>query len=54
MKVSKEFWSHFKKVTTHYQFTPADIEEAKDGVRRNYEGAKVSFAALASEIKEGA
>lgn len=50
MKVSREFQNNFKKVCQHYQCTAEEVEEMKDSVRRNYEAAKESFAAMAEEI----
>lgn len=50
MRVSKEFKGWFEKVCAYYNFSQADIEEAKATVRRDYENAKVCYAAIAADI----
>ena len=50
MKVSKQFAENFKKVCEHYECKPEEIVEMKEAVKRDYEGAKVCFEAMANEI----
>lgn len=49
-KVSPEFMGQFKKVCGYYDCDAQEREEMKDAVRRDYEGAKLSFGAMAEEI----
>ena len=50
MRVSKEFRKDFARVCQHYECSPEEVEEMKASVRRDYEGAKLSFGAMAEEI----
>lgn len=50
MKVSRDFQNNFRKVCQHYGFTDEEIEDVKDAIRRDYENAKVCYAAIAADI----
>lgn len=49
-KVSKKFAENFKRVCEHYGCKPDEVEEMKEAVKLDYEGAKVCFEAMANEI----
>lgn len=50
MRVSREFKESFEKVCQHYGFTDEEIEDVKGAIRRDYENAKVCYAAIAADI----
>ena len=54
MRVSREFKESFDKVCQHYGFTDEEIEDVKEAIRRDYENAKVCYAAIAADIDAAA
>lgn len=50
ISVSREFQDNFRKVCQHYGFTEEEIEDVKEAIRRDYENAKVCYAAIAADI----
>lgn len=53
MRVSREFKEAFDLVVARAGFTPKEIEEAKEIVRRDFPAAEASYLASAALIRAG-
>lgn len=51
IKVSKEFLADFDLVMKHYECSDEEIQDAKESVRKDYEGCKRSYAEMAKGLR---
>ena len=53
-RMSKQFVANFNVVAKHYGLEGEELDTAKDCARRDPQGAEISFAIMADEIRRGA